>query len=184
MNPQDDLAQAALGERALKLGDDAAAEERLRRAVALEEREAYHYHGLFRLWSAKSAKGGGERRQALLGQALAEMDKALELHPYNALLWFERGVFCLRDDRGEEALASFLRAVELEPNYVAARFNLAVSREKTGADPLADYRQLAELLDKDYDLSRENEYTRQVVRVQPGMRKIVAGKIKELERKK
>ena len=59
-------------------------------------------------------------------------EKAIELEPDDAVVWFNRGV--ILDDLGkyEEAIKSYDRAVELKPDYVTALNNKGVALYRLG----------------------------------------------------
>ena len=55
-------------------------------------------------------------------EAIAAIDRAIEIDPSDGSAWMHRGFLFLRLDRRREALASFERAIALDPGNDYARF--------------------------------------------------------------
>jgi tetratricopeptide (TPR) repeat protein len=75
-----------------------------------------------------------------LGQseaALADLDHALALDPFESSGWQNRGAILNRLDRPDEALASFVRALALDPFNLAAWFNRGCSERRLGQNDAA-----------------------------------------------
>ena len=68
-------------------------------------------------------------------QAVGELERAVKLEPNNAVIANNLGVAYLRLDQREKALTQFHRALELNPEFVHADYNLgaALSTDKTPA---------------------------------------------------
>ena len=64
------------------------------------------------------------------------IDKALALQPRNAIFHHNLAYVLGAKSRVEEAEAAYRRAIELDPDYVEAHFNLAQSIRVTAEDPL------------------------------------------------
>jgi tetratricopeptide (TPR) repeat protein len=102
------------GVRSLTLGDPAEAERMFRFALDLDPDHSRSHVAMARLYM--------ERR--LFTEAAAEFDLAISGQPRNAELYYHRGTVRQASGHGEEALADFSKAVELQPfeaSYLAAR---------------------------------------------------------------
>jgi tetratricopeptide (TPR) repeat protein len=88
-------------------------------------------------------------KQNQMGEALAAVDKTLQLDGTYAPAHYYRGLILAESNDGQGATAAFRKAVAADPNYAPARFELAVASYNAG-----DYRAAAS----------ENE---QVVRIEP-----------------
>jgi tetratricopeptide (TPR) repeat protein len=76
----------------------------------------------------------GYLRQYQLGKARLCLDRWLKRQPDNPQAWFLDGLFYLDYvHKQSEALASYRRAVELDPEHEEARLQLAVGLEETNA---------------------------------------------------
>jgi tetratricopeptide (TPR) repeat protein len=82
------------------------AKHNYQRAIQIDNRHAPAYLGLGRLCSLV-----GEHQQAL-----KILDEGLAKIPNDALLWFERGMVLGRLQRFDEAIASLIRASQIDPN--------------------------------------------------------------------
>lgn len=67
-----------------------------------------------------------KRCQELRGQAAVEAcDRAIEFNPDNAVVWLNRGVRLGKDlGQPQESIAAFNRALEIDPSYSLAYYNL------------------------------------------------------------
>jgi tetratricopeptide (TPR) repeat protein len=102
------------GVRSVTQGDSAEAERMFRFALDLEPLHSRAHTAMARIYM--------ERR--LFAEAAAELDEAIPAQPRNAELYYHRGTARLAAGRGEEALADYSKAVELQPfeaPYLAAR---------------------------------------------------------------
>ena len=108
------------GVRALTAGEGAEAEKNFRFALDLKPDHGRAHVAMARIHM--------ERR--MFADAAAELDRAIEVQPGDASLYYHRGNARLAAGRGEEALTDYAKAVELdavEASYVAAR-GLALHR--------------------------------------------------------
>ena len=108
------------GVRAITAGDGAEAEKNFRFALDLKPDHGRAHVAMARIFM--------ERR--MFAEAAAELDRAIDVQPEDASLYYHRGNARLAAGRGEEALTDFAKAVELnatEASYVAAR-GLALHR--------------------------------------------------------
>jgi tetratricopeptide (TPR) repeat protein len=108
------------GVRALTTGDGTEAEKNFRFAIDLQPDHGKAHVAMARIHM--------ERR--MFADAAAELDRAIEVQPGDASLYYHRGNARLATGRGEDALADFAKAVELnalEASYVSAR-GLALHR--------------------------------------------------------
>lgn len=99
-------AYVARGRLSMAKGDMAASELDYRRAIEIKPGLARSYGDLF------YALGAADR----LDEAVAALDKALELDPLNASLNWSRGNVWLSHGDGEQAVRAYRRAVEFEPS--------------------------------------------------------------------
>jgi tetratricopeptide (TPR) repeat protein len=102
------------GVRSVTQGDSAEAERMFRFTLDLDPDHCQAHVAMARIYM--------ERR--LFAEAAAELDQAIPAQPRNAELYYHRGTARLAAGRGEEALADFSKAVELQPfeaPYLAAR---------------------------------------------------------------
>ena len=60
-------------------------------------------------------------------KALALTSGAVQKNPDNKFFRYAYGVFLLKQDKFEPAIEQFSKAIELDPNYADARYNLGVS---------------------------------------------------------
>jgi O-antigen ligase len=100
------------------------AEEAMRRARLRDRLDARRAHRLAALYRDVVPPDPTVRRRAL-DQALALYEEAERLDPYAAVYPFERGEVLLLLGEQEAAARAASRAVELEPNFLAARLVLA-----------------------------------------------------------
>ena len=61
-------------------------------------------------------------------EALEAYDRAIELQPDYALIWWYKGVVLNELGRYEEALESYDRIIELKPDFGTALYNKGLSR--------------------------------------------------------
>lgn len=71
-------------------------------------------------------------------QAKEKLTKAIEAEPDNAVLHYNRGYLYEQMDQGEEAVESYKKATELDPNYFDASFNLAAYYYNEAAEILQE----------------------------------------------
>ncbi|MGQ4584331.1 tetratricopeptide repeat protein [Lysobacter sp. F60174L2] len=71
-------------------------------------------------------------------QATAEIATAIALDPASATIWSNAGVIHWRSGRHDPAEQAYLRALELEPDHIAALGNLVGMYRATGATRQAD----------------------------------------------
>lgn len=104
------------------------ANEETDRALALGRAHGAYTSAFFSIASGQS------------GDAVAALEKTLQLQPTHARAWFQLGELAYR--RGEMAVAQkhYRRSLELEPDFVFAHFNLACVLSRAGhpADALAE----------------------------------------------
>jgi tetratricopeptide (TPR) repeat protein len=94
----------------------------LRRAVELDpNRSDYH---LYVAW------GANDSNPAQLGEAKAQVEKALAIDKLNADAYWQRGVVNLRTGRVDDAIADLKRALELKPTRHEAHATLAECYEE------------------------------------------------------
>ncbi|MEO6594011.1 MAG: tetratricopeptide repeat protein, partial [Planctomycetota bacterium] len=94
-------------------------------------------------------RGDAFRRNGDLESALAEFRQAIATAPLpDAMAHNNLGATLLRQGKLLEAIASCREAVRLDPNYLHARFNLALALANSGRDDLART-ELEELLRRD-----------------------------------
>lgn len=91
--------------------DWAAAEERFRRAIALNPYYAGAHH-----WYANHLNAMGRQREAML-----EFEKAVELEPLSILIQRDRGWHLFNQRRYGEAATALLETLEVQPDYAPAR---------------------------------------------------------------
>ena len=72
-----------------------------------------------------------------LDEAEAENRIALRLDPLNAWLYDDKGWMLLSRRHPEQAMSSFQRAIELNPNFPAAHLSMAVACDRVGQFPRA-----------------------------------------------
>jgi tetratricopeptide (TPR) repeat protein len=65
-------------------------------------------------------------------QSIREYDKAIEIAPYVAKFYGDRGVSTARIGQTEKALKYFDKAIELDPKNGNSYFNRAIARRKLG----------------------------------------------------
>lgn len=114
------------GVRALSAGDAAEAAKMFAFALDLKPDHGRAHVAMARLYM--------ERR--LFAEAAVELDRAIEVQPGEAGLYYHRGNARLAAGRGEEALSDYAKAVELNPGeatYVAAR-GLALHRVRADVE--------------------------------------------------
>lgn len=102
---------------ALALDCDGRAEE----ALAVLAREG---DGGYARWATEGMIQGKRGRAP---EALAALDRAIELNPNFAMSWVYRGNVLLAAGRREEAIAAFRRALEVDPDNAPARQALALA---------------------------------------------------------
>jgi tetratricopeptide (TPR) repeat protein len=75
-------------------------------------------------------------------EALQEYDQAVQLADKEPAVHFDYGIALLRADKPAEAEREFRRAIELEPHFGLAYFNLALTLDRQGRreDAIAAYR--------------------------------------------
>ncbi|MEZ6185969.1 MAG: tetratricopeptide repeat protein [Planctomycetota bacterium] len=80
-------------------------------------------------------------------EALAQLDRALELDPRNALAWSNRGVAHGSLGRHTEAIEDYTRAIELDPGLVFAWINRGVAHGSLGrhTEAVEDFTRAIEL---------------------------------------
>lgn len=113
-------------------GDLAAVEDELKRESKLNPLSARPFKILGDLYGsdASGAAGTGQRR-ALLQQAVAAYEQAVEREPFNPYYRLELGRLYLALDDGERAERLVRGTVEMEPNFLPGRLWLAVQYAKT-----------------------------------------------------
>jgi Flp pilus assembly protein TadD len=67
-----------------------------------------------------------------LGQALADCDLALKLHPDNATYLDSRGLVRLRRGEYNQAIADYTRALKLQPNLAWSHYGRGVAELREG----------------------------------------------------
>lgn len=65
-------------------------------------------------------------------KAIATYDLALKKHPYNYLLYFNKGLSLLRTENYEEALNCFKKAIFLKPNHAGSHYGYGMCYLKMG----------------------------------------------------
>lgn len=80
-------------------------------------------------------------------EALAELEKSLELNPYYAKAYNDMGYILFKTDKSEEAVTYFNKAMELDPGYASACNNLGFVLESQGKieDAESRYRRALEI---------------------------------------
>jgi len=88
-----------------------------------------------------------------LHQGLDVLKAAHDRAPTDAKLLYNQGVVELAMDQTEAGVSSLLKAIELKPNYVAARWQLALALESTGQteEALAQTKYILEHIAPDYE---------------------------------
>ena len=100
-------AQASLGFLRQLQGDEQAAEQAYKQAIALQP----SYPRVFRLL------GQLRWRQGRAGEAMELMQKALSLDPYSTTVNYDVGRLYDESGRFEEAMERYLRVIEIEPDH-------------------------------------------------------------------
>lgn len=90
-------------------------------ALAVLRREG---DGGYARWATE---GMIEGKRGRVPEALAALDRAIELNPTFAMSWVYRGNVLLASGRREEAIAAFRRALEVDPDSAPARQALALA---------------------------------------------------------
>jgi tetratricopeptide (TPR) repeat protein len=82
-----------------------------------------------------------------LNTAIAEFDLAIELFRDDGVVYYDYGTILLKNERWEDALARFDRAVALEPWFPDAHHNRGIALDRLGrhAEAVAAYRQFVSL---------------------------------------
>jgi Flp pilus assembly protein TadD len=120
--PEDARVWNALGNAALELGDEAAAEERFLRALELDPD---YSRPRVNLGVLLVQRGEHERAEAVLAEACAR-------GPRNPVAHQNHGAVLLRLERWKQAAQAYGRATELAPGAVAAWRGLARARQALG----------------------------------------------------
>jgi len=126
-------AWAHLGVEMLRRHAPEAAEEQLRRALAVNPRFAdLHYH------LARALAG-----KAIYDDALSELDTALEINPAFARAYFERGMILCRTGKLKKGMQEIGRAVDIDPAYCrelydSAQVLLEAGQKEEAMERLAD----------------------------------------------
>ncbi len=84
-----------------------------------EERKTNHENRLIRMGQCYSAKADFYERENKLEQALDCYNKSITICPTYSMVYFHRGVFYEKLQKGSEALADFTKAIELMDNLPA-----------------------------------------------------------------
>ena len=77
-------------------------------------------------------KAGELAEQEQYLEALAELEKSLELNPYYAKAYNDKGFILFKTGKGREAIDYFNRAIELDPGFASACNNLGFVLESLG----------------------------------------------------
>jgi tetratricopeptide (TPR) repeat protein len=103
-----------------------AIEERFRAYLGTAPKDAwaYYHYGTMLYLHAES------QRQTDLGQAQANLKKALELDPSLAPAHLQLGIIAQAEGRTEESLRFFERAASLDPKMAAAHYRLGLTYQK------------------------------------------------------
>ena len=122
----------------------ALASEAYRRAVAADERNAEAWAWL------------GEAAQQLGQDGRVELDTALSLDPGNPIVRSLRGVYWMRQERGDQALAEYLLAAEYDPENPAWRISIGEAYTLRGdlQAALASYLRATEMAPTDIAIWR------------------------------
>lgn len=115
-NPDNLLALSNLGVIEYRRGQFAAAEQHLRRGVALAPNDS----------ESRSLLGIIYLRQGKIEEAYSELTRAVALNPRNAEAHNYLGITLSEKDWAAAAEQELRKAVELNPQYADAHFNLAV----------------------------------------------------------
>jgi len=116
-----------LGDTQLRLHRYAAAEETWKRAVALRKDSARYHLGL-----ARAHSGQGE-----LGEAIAELEKTLEIDPDSTRALHDLGLARMEMRQWEKAERDLTRVIRVEPQNTYAHCNRAEVRLELGRLPAA-----------------------------------------------
>jgi predicted O-linked N-acetylglucosamine transferase (SPINDLY family) len=106
-----------LGALLNRIGKYAEAAELFKRAISLNPNSAPSYWSL-----GGSYVGLDEDSEECIALARENFEKAIELEPNVAEIHYDLGVCCWRGARLDRALASFDRAIELDPGHAKARW--------------------------------------------------------------
>lgn len=71
-------------------------------------------------------------------EAEQKLDKAIEQEPDNAILFYNRGYLAEQMGNGENAIENYKKAIELDPSYFDATFNLAAYYYNKAAETLTE----------------------------------------------
>jgi len=109
--------------------------------------ESWQRTGVFKseeiLWSDTLAKypdcwvgcdnlGNALLQNGKLGEAIAQLQRALQIYPDYAVGHYNLGVALFREGKFDDALAQFQKAVEINPNYAEAHTNLGLALVQKG----------------------------------------------------
>ena len=115
-----------------------------RQAVAADEQNAEAWAWL------------GEAEQQMGQDGRVELDKALSLDPTNPIVHSLRGVYWMRQERGDQALAEYLLAAEYDPENPAWEISIAEAHTLRGdlQAALANYLRATEMAPTDVSVWR------------------------------
>ncbi|PSB03729.1 cag pathogenicity island protein Cag7, partial [filamentous cyanobacterium Phorm 46] len=65
-------------------------------------------------------------------KSLADYDRAIQLNPYNAIAYVNRGLAKYALGRNQEAITDYDRAIKLDPNYANAYKNRGIAKSNLG----------------------------------------------------
>ncbi len=108
----------ARGKRKMELGDYRGAESAFRRVLARRPGLAFDYGNLANVLA----------RQGQYAEALEYFERGLKINPNNVEMLSNQSLALMADDQLDRAGKKLIKAIELDPNYGHAHFNLGVLR--------------------------------------------------------
>ncbi len=131
-------------------------------AIKLEPRNSYYHRRLAKFYHQNFA---GRSR---INFAIREMQKALELAPYDCFFHYELGSIYANEERYEEAIQNYKKAIELEPNYAQAHYNLGRIYEDSGRTEIAEeeYKKAEEARKRGLAKLTRTKYENQLISLQ------------------
>lgn len=164
--PQDTTGYIYAGISAQQSGDMATAAENYAYLIdSLDYQNKDFYNSLIYIYTANEATRDDEKAMAILekaeeqfpeegdflktqinllinaekyDEAEQKLTKAIEQEPDNPILYYNRGYLYEQMDKGEQAIENYKKAIELDPQYFDATFNLAAYYYNRAAEILAE----------------------------------------------
>ena len=83
-------------------------------------------------WVGYNNLGNALLQNGQLGEAIAKLQRAVQIYPDYAVGHYNLGVVLFREGKFDDALAEFEKAVKLNPNYAEAHTNLGLALVQKG----------------------------------------------------